>query len=456
MIVLVLVVDSLRADAPGFGGGEALTPTMDALAAGGTLYEQAIASAGWTVPSLNAIAAGTFPHRIGVARWRHPYPRRRPTLFSAFAQAGFEVFSFFHNQRWAFAGSQQRGTVGDSRDRDAILAALRAPRGSDRLVFVHHWYTHLPYLNESMTRTKWKGACDAILAELADDPGRRPYWRRKYLDTVEYLDEQLLPAYLEAARSGGDDVLVCLTADHGENWGESLPAGETVNHIYDLHGRWLTDDTTHVPLVFFGGRRGAEVAAGQRLGGFARGVDVAPTVCALAGVPWPGELVDIEAETLIDRGIATVADLSLDGVSLEASLRAGEPAPTTQALTVTSNNAIVPAKYPRAGQKLWRRYSIRTAEARYVWDGVDRTRHVQGPDGELHRASRWGGVLRDRITGAGGLYREMARERTEAVDAGKMLDKALFPGAGDDDASLDDAAAPDLAESMRMLGYTDD
>lgn|GEM_PF-1089819 len=457
MIVFVLVVDSLRADAPGFGGGEARTPVLDALAEGGTQYTHAIASAGWTVPSLNAIAAGTFPHRIGVARWRHPYPERRPTLFTAFEAAGFEVFSFFHNPRWAFAATQRRGTVGEAQDRDAICAALRGPRGRDRLVFVHHWWTHLPYRNEALGRKPWKSLCNEILAELAEDPGSRPKWRRAYLDTVEYLDRELMGAYLDAAHSGGDDVLVCVTADHGENWGESVPAGHTVGHIYDLHGRWLTDDTTHVPLVFHGGRGSAAVPAAQRLGGFARGVDLTPTVCGLAGVPWVGPLPDDVAPTLIDRGITAAADLDLDGVSLADGIRSGEDAPTESALTVTSHNAIVPAKYPRAARTMWRRFSVRTGSARYVWDGVDQQRHVQAPDGGLALAPRFGGALRDRLTGAAPLYRMMRSERRAAVGPGPMLDKDLFPGFGEDDSALDEAeaASHDLDESMRTLGYMD-
>ncbi len=459
MIVLVLVVDSLRADAPGFGGGEARTPHLDALAVGGTLFEQCISSAGWTVPSLNAIAAGTFPHRIGVSRWRHPYPRRRPTLFSAFGAAGFEVFSFFQNPRWAFAGTQARGTAGDSQDRDAVCAALRAPRGSDRFVFVHHWWTHLPYRTEAMERRPWKALCNEVLAELAADPvNQRPRWRRAYLDTVEYLDRELLPAYLEAANSGGDDVLVCITADHGENWGESLPEGHEVGHIYDLHGRWLTDDTTHVPMVFFGGRGSHKVPPEQRLGGFARGVDVAPTICALAGVPWPGPLSGAEGVTLIDRGIEGTDDLNLDGVSLVPNIEAGTSAPTRVAMTVTSHNAVVPAKYPKAAKTMWRRFSLRTPDARYVWDGVDGTRHVQGPDGALHEAPRWGGRLRDRLTGSYAHYQTMARERRSAVGPGPMLEKSAFPGFGEDDAALDEAEAQatNVDASMAMLGYTDD
>lgn len=431
---------------------------MDGLAKGGSLYEQAIASAGWTVPSLNAIASGTFPHRLGVARWRHPYPRRRPTLFTAFDAAGFEVFSFFHNPRWAFAGTQARGQVGDSQDRESICAALRRPRGSDAFVFVHHWWTHLPYKNEAIPRQPWKALCNEILEQLADDPAsQRPRQRRAYLDTIEYLDGELLGAYLDAAHSGGDDVLVCVTADHGENWGESVPEGHTVGHIYDLHGRWLTDDTTHVPLVFHGGRGSAQVPAGQRLGGFARGVDLAPTVCGLAGVPWPGPLPDIEGPTLIERGIETVADLKLDGVSLAGSLAAREDAPSRFALTVTSHNAVVPARYPKAGGTMWRRYSVRTPSARYVWDGVDKSRHVQAPDGSLVEAPRFGGALRDRLTGARSHYGLMRSERRKAVGPGPMIEKDQFPGFGDDDAVLDSAEAesPDLEGGMRTLGYMD-
>ena len=454
----MLVVDSLRADAPGFGGGEALTPGLDALAASGTVYDEAICSAGWTVPSLNAIATGTFPHRVGVARWRHPFPARRPTVFSAFANAGFEVFSFFHNPRWAFANTQVRGTAGDSQDADAVCAALRAPSGVDRLVFVHHWWTHLPYRTEAIPRAPWRSLCSEILGQLAEDPeSQRPRWRRAYLDTVEYLDRELLPRYLDAAHSGGDDVLVCLTADHGENWGESVPKGHEVGHIYDLHGRWLTDDTTRVPLFFAGGRRADSVPAGARLGGYARGVDVSPTVCDLAGIPWPGPLSDVEGPTLIDRGI-TDDTLILDGASLAPGLRAGAGPTRGEALTVTSHNAVVPAKYPRKARTMWRRYSVRTRAGRYVWDGVDGTRHQQDDEGSLvpvGLAARFRALTKDRE-----LWASMKQARKEAVGPGAKLDKEIFPGIGDDDASLDDAAAglerdEDLEASMRMLGYLD-
>lgn len=454
----MLVVDSLRADAPGFGGGEARTPGLDGLAAGGTVFDEAICSAGWTVPSLNAIAAGTFPHRIGVSRWRHPYPTKRPTVFTAFADAGFEVFSFFHNPRWAFANTQARGTVGDSQDADAICAALRAPSGVDRFVFVHHWWTHLPYRNEAIPRKPWRALCSEILGQLAEDPAsQRPRWRRAYLDTVEYLDGELLPRYLDAARSGGDDVLLCVTADHGENWGESVPDGHEVGHIYDLHGRWLTDDTTRVPLFFHGGRRTDRVPGGQRLGGYARGVDLAPTMCDLAGIPWPGPLSTAQGPTLIDRGV-TAESLVLDGSSLGSFLRDGTGTGRGRAMTVTSHNAVVPAKYPKGARRMWRRYSVRTPSQRIVWDGVDGTRHEQATDGKLVPVGVLGRMRA--ATTDRGLWTAMKQERRAAIGPGDLLEKELFPGVDEDDASLDETAAgmerdEDLEASMRMLGYLD-
>ena len=44
MKVLLLIVDSLRADAPGFGGGPA-SPTLDGLAAEGTRFDKSYCAA---------------------------------------------------------------------------------------------------------------------------------------------------------------------------------------------------------------------------------------------------------------------------------------------------------------------------------------------------------------------------------------------------------------------------
>jgi len=453
VLVVLVIADSVRADAPGFGGGEAQTAVLDQLAAEGTCFTENIASGGWTVPSLVSLVTGTLPHRVGVSRWRHPFPSHRPTLMSAFAAAGFEVHSLVHNPRFCLANTGFRGTVGDSEDPEAVLSALRAPSGSDRLVVIHHWWTHLPYLNEKIPRARWKKLCDEAISRLAENPeDARPRTRREYLDALEWFDTELMARYLDAARSGGDDLLLAFTADHGENWGESLPAGRRMEHIYDLHGRWLTEETTRVPLLLWGKGAAGPLPAGQRLGGLVRGVDLAPTLAGLAGIPWPGPLPGDVTETQVDRGIEPgTGGLVLDGESREDCIRSGRNSELTEALTVTSHNALVPARYPRAGHKMWSRFGLRTPERRYVWDGLYRRRDItelgdEEPDGLLAQ-------LRDRWVDVPRVWSRMAEERRFALGPGPKLPRELFPRFGTEPEG--DGADSPLEDAMRMLGYGD-
>jgi len=466
VIVVLVIADSLRADALGYAGGASVTPNLDRLAAEGSGFRHSVASAGWTVPSLVSIATGTFPHRIGVSRWRHPFPRRRPTLMSAFSAAGFEVHSVVHNPRYCFANMGFRGKVSDSEDPAQVIKALSAPRGADRLVIIHHWWTHLPYRNEPIPRNNWRGLCSKIIDQLAADPENEvPRQQDRYADAIGWFDQQLLGRYLDAATSGGDDVVLAVTGDHGENWGESLPEGRKVAHMYDLHGRWLTEETTRVPMLFWGKGIGGAIPAGATLGGFARGVDMAPTLAALAGVPWPGELPERPSPTLVERGIETHQDLVLDGVSLAGPLLSGSPSPVQSALTVTSHNAIVPARYPNSGKRMWRRFALRTAGHRYIWDGPDRYREVRNIDDgyEGPAPGNWA-RLTGGLTPLVGAWAMFAKERRGAMGPAPKLPADMFkpyPYAAvrgvkweEEDGGLG-AEAEALAKSMSMTGYMD-
>ncbi len=469
MMVVVLIADSLRADEPGFAGGAADTPVMDQLAAEGTRFRRAYASGAWTVPSLLAMTTGVFPHRLGVCRWRHPFPARQPTLLSAFAAAGFEVRTLVWNPRWAFGNMPHRGVVGDVQDPADVVDALRGPRGRDRLVLIHHWWTHIPYLNRKMPLDGWFRACDALLDALGREPEvMAPRLRALYRDTVRHLSQELLGRYLDAALSGGEDVLLVLTGDHGENWGEALPPGRRVEHVYDLHGRWFADSTLAVPLLWWGkGSRGA-VPAGVVRDDVARGVDLAPTLCDMAGIPWPGPLPPAGKPTLVDRGLAPDGeDLRLDGRSLAGSVLGTSAPEVGPALTVSSHNAHVPHVYPADGRRMWRTVGLRLHDRWQVRDGTAGARLVLHPDGRRERDEGGDDEAWDLID----------REWSRAVGPGPTLDRALFPADRrwadpDDDGDVpglrlkagdraavgadDRAEREELAGRMRMLGYLED
>ncbi len=450
MLVVLIVADSVRADAPGFGGGPACTPMLDLMGMQGVTFDDCYCSAAWTVPSLVALATGTFPHRVGVARWRHPFPRHRPTLMSAFAAAGFEVHTVVHNPRFCLANTGQRGIVADSEVPDQVVAALRTPPGCDRFVLIHHWWTHLPYVQEKLPKKRWKKSCDLEIEALGHQPEDAvPRLTDAYHEGLSWFDERLLDRYLEAAVQGNDDVLVCFTADHGETWGESLPSDHAIEHMYDLHGRWISDETTRVPLLFWGKSAQGPLPAGRRIPGVARGVDLAPTLTGLAGVPWPGPAPGAAAPTLIDRGLdPDGAGLATDGVSLVDCIHAGTRTPLSDALTVTSHNALVPAKYPRSGRRMWSRFGLRTDVRRYVWDGLFRIREVTDyTDEHGGRLAR----LKDRYLELPKVWSRLADERREAVGPGERLPKDLYPRFG-----VVEEEDADLEGQMRMLGYAAD
>jgi arylsulfatase A-like enzyme len=354
--VVLVIADSLRADAPGYAGGQAETPFLDTLAREGAWFAETFASGAWTIPSILSMLTGALPHALGAARWRHPLPEGRPTLLTAFAAAGFDVRCFHPYPRWGFLNTPGAGEVRDSQEPELVVDALRNG-GRDGLYVIHHWWTHLPYLDRRLPLDEWRRACDFAVDSLGRHPARiAPTLERSYREAVRRFSEEHLPRYVEAAASGGGDVLLVVTGDHGETWGRSLPPGRRVESIYDLHGRWIADETIRIPLALWGRGAAGAIPREPAIAGPARGADVGATIAELAGVPWRACDGDV-------------------GTSLAPALRAGI-VEAREVVTMTSHNAYVPHSYPATGRETWRTFGSRTSGAWYVWDAADGTRQV--------------------------------------------------------------------------------
>lgn len=430
MIVLFIVVDSLRSDAPSFAGGEAKTPLMDRLASEGAWFADLFASGASTLPSLISLLTGSFPHRVGVGRWRHPFPARRPTLMTAFAAAGFRVACFSPHPKWGFLNTPGAGSVGDSQDENAILSTLGAVGSGDLLLVIHHWWTHLPYITRALDEDKWHAACDFSLESLGRHPSRvASTLRRSYHRSITFFSEELLGRYLDAAGSGGREVLLVLTGDHGENWGEALPPGRRIEHVYDLHGRWLADTTIRVPLLLWG----KGIPARGRLDGMIQGVDLTPTVADLASVAWTGPLPLVQGPKVINRGIGSEGQgLELAGRSLAPWIATGVGEPAREAMTVTTQNAYLPLDYPSEGRRYWRTFGLRTEDAWIVWDGVE---------GQLQVTPLGNEPPPDPAA----LGERLAAEHRRALDGGPLIPEP-------DGETSTDHTDP-VADRLRTLGY---
>ncbi|MHB8681720.1 MAG: sulfatase-like hydrolase/transferase [Acidimicrobiales bacterium] len=130
------------------------------------------------------------------------------------------------------------------------------------------------------------------------DPGDDRAWRRHldYYVELHRLADQSLGTVLGALDESGarDDTVVIFTSDHGDMCG---------SHGLRSKGPFVYEEIMHVPLYI---RVPGVTVAGTRTEALATHVDLASTVCALAGVA-PGSVTD-------DRGRPSLQGLDLSPV----------------------------------------------------------------------------------------------------------------------------------------------
>ncbi len=130
-----------------------------------------------------------------------------------------------------------------------------------------------------------------------------------YAAAVTYLDAgvgQLLEAL--ANLEGGDDVLVVLTTDVGQNLGEHGVVGPV--------RAWLHDEVIHLPLLL---RWPGGAEAGRRVSALTQVVDLAPTLAEWFGTSLPG----VHGHSLLSlaRGqIETIRSYACAGLQVGAAI----------------------------------------------------------------------------------------------------------------------------------------
>ncbi|MDH4016736.1 MAG: sulfatase-like hydrolase/transferase, partial [Actinomycetota bacterium] len=91
-LVLLVSIDTLRADHLGVYGYERFTsPTLDVFAAEGTVFEDASATAPWTLPSHATMLTGLFPMSHQVMTFSTSLDPSRTTLPAMLAADGWQT-----------------------------------------------------------------------------------------------------------------------------------------------------------------------------------------------------------------------------------------------------------------------------------------------------------------------------------------------------------------------------
>ncbi|MBI3547472.1 MAG: sulfatase [Elusimicrobia bacterium] len=347
--VLLVTLDAARADHLGLYGGRAATPELERLAASGTRFDNAYAQAPWTLPSLLSMFTGRRPE-LAMAPSAVGGALGLETLAQRLGGRGYSTAAFVHGLPMDASLGMTRGfsTVRSAEpDRGAAELVRQASRwiaslnGKPYFVWIHAFESHFPYLCPSEFRERYDpGYSGPVHGWGIDEDTRRhgrfvdhfnrvadkrpdpPYafdralWefvpklqtsRRDvahfashYDGCLSYLDEQIGVLGRELRRLGRmRDTVWVVTADHGENLGESIGGRPpALSHPFsDLHEAVL-----RVPLLI-----------------------VTPSSVVVRAVEAPVMLLDVSATLLALVGERALA--GSQGVDLSAWMRGRAGAP---------------------------------------------------------------------------------------------------------------------------------
>ncbi len=298
-LVVIYLVDTLRADHTGpYGYGRDTTPELDAFAKDAVVFEQAVAHASWTKPSVASILTSLLPGQHRAVQLRDPLDPAHVTLAqmlqakgyatgAAIANSviygaessferGFDYFAGLHGE-----GDRPSKLVGAEGVVDAALSWLEARRGFPTFLYVHTMDPHVPYAPPAPFDRKYEPhPTDRHPAQDPRTDYKEPLDRERmvaqYDGDIAYGDQEF-GRFLRALRERGlyDRALVVFLADHGE---------EFLDHGKWLHGRSVFDELVRIPLLI---KLPRQREAGRRVSPQVQAVDILPTVLESQGLPVP-------------------------------------------------------------------------------------------------------------------------------------------------------------------------
>ncbi len=275
--VILITIDTLRADALGFAGNRRVsTPYLDSLAARGIVFTNAHAHNVVTLPSHTNILTGLYPYQHGIrdnagftldpshptlGRMLHDAGYATAAFVSAFPldsrfglNAGFDVYDDKYRE-----GSNPLDFVVQERPAEETLDAAGAwydsVTGRKKFLWVHLYDPHAPYDPPS--------------------PFREQYRDAPYLGEVAYVDAQL-SRFLEPRLRSHPNTFVVITGDHGEALGD---------HGEQTHGLFAYEATLKIPLVIVDPDRSP-----RKETAYVRHVDLVPTILTRVGARVPAGL----------------------------------------------------------------------------------------------------------------------------------------------------------------------
>jgi arylsulfatase A-like enzyme len=325
--ILIVVLDALRAASMScYGYERETTPGLDDFASRNIFFKHCYTNATWTIPSHASMLSGLYlsQHRLENTQQNRRFHPDIVPLPVALARAGYRTAAFSHNRlfgpahyfdyfdefydldRWPaklslMQGARQRGRWPGAastairylekmqRPRqifDALLAWMEAQEQPffvmANLTNIHYHWAPPPDLlwrelglrvralssDEMRTLQPWR--FNAHRSEVTDE--HREVWRRLYDASIRHVDREWSRFFRKLQQQNGyDELVLAVTADHGELLGEYK---DIVGHMLSLH-----DHLLHVPLIV----RHPDYTGGLSVDNVVQTVDLYATVLEWAG-----------------------------------------------------------------------------------------------------------------------------------------------------------------------------
>ncbi|HVS17055.1 MAG TPA: sulfatase-like hydrolase/transferase [Planctomycetota bacterium] len=277
--LLLVSIDTLRADHTSPYGHDIETPALQRLADEGVVFEAAQSPVPMTQPAHTSLFTGQYPGRHGVRdNAGTMLTDEAVTLAEVLLDAGYQTGAVvaakvmaaptgldqgfeFYDDHFPVESLDSLSPKLERRAREVRLSAQQWLTERDRArpfaLFVHFYDVHMPHDPPPVFRERYPG---------------RP------LDGEIAFVDRNLEALLEQLEVEGEleRTLVIVLSDHGESLGE---------HDEDEHGLFLYEATSHVPLIVR--LPGADAPRGVRVATPVTLVDVMPTVLELLGLETP-------------------------------------------------------------------------------------------------------------------------------------------------------------------------
>jgi len=295
--IVLISLDTVRADRLSIYGGRAKTPNIQKVADEGALCTQALTHFPETALSHWSMMSGVMPLVHGNVPGNGGSIYKGPTLAEISKKHGYQTAAFIggvtltdsasglsrgfdvYDDQFTFSHEDMSRKGAEVTNRAVRWIQKQQQNNRSYFAFVHYFDAHFPYTPPSPWDTAYDpnytgniNGTDTVLAPYRDgqkEPSARDveHVLALYDGEISALDATIAPLLNVLDK----DTIVAITSDHGE----SFEHGYYFNH---RAGLW--DSVMHIPLVIRGPGIDAKTIIDRQVGL----IDVTPTLLALAGL----------------------------------------------------------------------------------------------------------------------------------------------------------------------------